>query len=162
MTSMLSLVAVFGAATLAAPIQNHHQAHAADRARHGMGFDQQRTTHHFLIEPDGGTIQVTAKDAGDTESESQIRTHLQHIAQAFAAGDFTLPLFIHETEPPGTAMMKERHSMLTFTFERTPAGGKVIVRTSDRQALTALHDFLRFQIREHKTGDPLTAAERKK
>lgn len=161
MTPVLPLATVVVAATLTAPIQDHHQAHAADRARHGMGFDQQRTTHHFLIETDGGTIQVTAKDAGDTESESQIRTHLQHIAQAFATGDFTLPLFIHETEAPGSAIMKERRSMLSFTFERMPAGGKVIVRTSDRQALTALHDFLRFQIREHKTGDPLTPAERK-
>jgi hypothetical protein len=162
MTPVLALASVVAATMLTAPIQDHHQAHTADRARHGMGFDQQRTTHHFLIEADGGTIQVTAKDAGDTESARQIRTHLQHIAQAFAAGDFTLPLFVHQTEPPGSAIMKERRSMLTFTFERMPAGGKVIVRTSDPQARTALHDFLRFQIREHKTGDPLTPAERKR
>ena len=127
-----------------------------------MGFDQHRTTHHFLIDADGGTIQVTAKNAADAESERQIRAHLQHVAKAFAEGDFSLPLFIHETEPPGSAIMKERRSMLSFTFERMPAGGKVVIRTSDPQALAALHDFLRFQIREHKTGDPLTPAERRR
>jgi hypothetical protein len=157
MTTLLTLAAI-AAATMAAPIQDPHRAHAADRARHGMGFDQQRTTHHFLVEPDGGTIEVTAKDPADTESADQIRTHLQHIAQAFAAGDFSLPLFIHETEPPGSAIMKARRTMLTFTFERMPGGGQVVVRTSDPRALAALHDFLRFQIREHKTGDPLAPA----
>jgi len=160
MTSTIVLAVV--AAVLTTPIQDHHQAQATDRARHGMGFDQHRTTHHFLIDADGGTIQVTAKDAGDAESERRIRAHLQHIAKAFAEGDFSLPLFIHETEPPGTAIMKERRSMLSFTFERMPAGGKVVIRTSDPPALAALHDFLRFQIREHKTGDPLMPAERRR
>jgi hypothetical protein len=158
----LAFATVVVATLLTTPIQDHHQAHAADRARHGMGFDQQRTTHHFLIDADGGTIQVTANDAGDAESEGQIRAHLQHIAKAFADGDFRLPLFIHATEPPGSAIMQERRSMLSFTFERMPAGAKVVIRTSDPQALAALHDFLRFQIREHKTGDPLTPAERRR
>ena len=37
------------------------------------------------------------------------------------------------------------------------AGGKVVIETEDTAARDALHDFLRFQIREHRTGDPLTA-----
>ena len=45
---------------------------------------------------------------------------------------------------------------MTFAYERLPRGGKVVVRTADPDALAALHDFLRFQIREHKTGDPLS------
>ena len=38
-------------------------------------------------------------------------------------------------------------------------GGKVVIdtpETRDTAARDALHDFLRFQIREHQTGDPLT------
>jgi hypothetical protein len=159
MTSLFPIASAVLTIALAAPLQDHH---AGDRANKGMGFDQQRTAHHFLIETNGGTIQVTAKDPQDRESEGQIRAHLQHIAHAFGTGDFSLPFFIHDTEPPGTAVMKEKRSALTFQVEPMRSGGKVVVRTSDPHALTALHDFLRFQIREHKTGDPLAPPGGKK
>ena len=59
MTHTFAMVVV--AALLSVPIQDHHQAHGTDRARHGMGFDQQRTTHHFYIEADGGSMPLTAR-----------------------------------------------------------------------------------------------------
>lgn len=157
MTLFTSLAPVLVSAALAG-IGQTHQGHGTDRAGHAMGFDQQRTVHHFLVEPQGGTIQVTARDPQDLESERQIRMHLQHIAGAFAAGDFSLPLFIHESEPPGSAVMRTRRSALSYVYEPMRGGGRVVVRTSDAQALAALHEFLRFQIREHKTGDPLDPA----
>jgi len=136
--------------------QEHAQhQHPQDRAQQGMGFDQQRTTHRFVIEKDGGTIQVTARDSSDRTSTDQVRGHLRHIASAFANGDFSLPIFIHDTDPPGIGVMKERRSAMTFTFEEIADGGRVVIRTKDAAARDALHDFLRFQIREHHTGDPL-------
>jgi hypothetical protein len=143
-------------ALLLAAAAQHPQHHADDRARHGMGFDQKTTTHHFLLERDGGTIEVTANPDATPQTADDIRNHLQHIAAAFAAGDFALPMFIHSTEPPGVATMKAKRAAMKFDYERLPRGGKVVVRTADAEALTALHDFLRFQIREHKTGDPLS------
>jgi hypothetical protein len=82
--------------------------------------------------------------------------HLRHIASAFANGDFSLPMFVHDTEPPGVNVMKERKAQMTFRYEDVDKGGKVVIQTDDVAARDALHDFLRFQIREHKTGDPLT------
>ena len=134
-------------------------AHPQDRAQQGMGFDQQKTTHHFRIQTGGGTIEVTAKDASDQVSVDQIRGHLRHIASAFAQGDFSLPIFVHDTESaklPGVTVMKARRTDMTFRYEEVGAGGKVVIDTSDTAARDALHDFLRFQIREHQTGDPLT------
>jgi hypothetical protein len=32
----------------------------------------------------------------------------------------------------------------------------VDISTDDGAALAAIHDFLRYQITEHKTGDPMT------
>jgi hypothetical protein len=32
----------------------------------------------------------------------------------------------------------------------------VSIESDDRVAVAAIHDFLRFQISEHQTGDPLT------
>jgi hypothetical protein len=131
----------------------HSPAH--DRAGQAMGFDQQRTTHHFRIEPTGGVIEVTAKDAADQASIDEIRMHLQHIAVAFGKGDFALPMLVHDTKPPGIDTMKARRAMMTFTFEQLQTGGRVVIRTSDEHARQALHEFLRFQIREHHTGDPI-------
>ena len=146
------LASVMFAAALAA---QDHQGHALDRANTGMGFDQAKTVHHFRLEREGGAIEVVAKNRQDRDTISQVRAHLKHIDEAFANGDFSLPMFIHATEPPGVAVMKERRSAMVFSLEPLPAGGKVVVRTSDPKALEALHEFLRFQIREHKTGDPL-------
>ena len=129
--------------------------HPTDRAQHAMGFDQRTTTHHFHLERGGGTIEVTANDPSDTRSRDQIRMHLKHIAAAFQAGDFTLPFLVHATEPPGVSVMTQRRARMTYRFEDLPHGGKVVVRTTDAAARAALHDFLRFQIREHRTGDPL-------
>jgi hypothetical protein len=126
-------------------------------ADHAMGFDQARTTHHFRITADGGTIEVTAKNPNDKTSIDQIRMHLRHIATAFADGDFSLPMLVHAAEPPGVPVMKDRRRTLAFSYAEIDAGGKVVIRTADAAAREALHDFLRFQIREHKTGDPTDA-----
>jgi hypothetical protein len=153
MTTML--LALLLSLPIAAAGQHQHPS-SPDRANRGMGFDQDKTTHHFLLQAAGGVIEVTAKEATDAASVDQIRVHLRHIASAFANGDFSLPMFIHDTDPPGVATMKERRTQITFRYEDLTAGGKVVVVTADSVARTAVHDFLRYQIREHKTGDPLT------
>jgi hypothetical protein len=152
---MTSLLLSLAFVTAAVSVVQHQHGSAADRANHGMGFDQQKTTHHFLLQKTGGTIEVTAKQANDTESIGQIRQHLRHIADAFANGDFRLPLFIHATEPPGVQTLETRREHLRFRFEEVDKGGRVVIQTTDAAAREALYDFLRFQIREHKTGDPL-------
>ena len=123
------------------------------RGEKGMGFSQTATTHHFLLRPDGGAIQVEAKDSADTASRENIRMHLAHIAKAFSGGDFAIPMFVHDTVPPGVPVMKELKGKITYKFEETPSGGRVVIATDDKEALSAIHAFLRFQIDEHKTGD---------
>jgi hypothetical protein len=139
---------------IAAPAQQHDHA-MMQRGAHAMGFDQGTAVHHFLLEADGGTIQITAIDAGDADTIGRVRQHLAHVRAAFAAGNFELPAFIHSGPPPGVPVLKARREALGYRYEEIPAGGRVVVTTKDVEARTALHDFLRFQITEHKTGDPL-------
>jgi hypothetical protein len=134
------------------PPQDHRMT---ERGQHAMGFDQAKTTHHFLVLKDGGAIEITANDRADTSSIASIRTHLEHIRGAFSAGDFALPMFIHATTPPGVDVLEARRTLLRYAYEELPAGGRLKITTGDAEALSALHAFLKFQITEHKTGDPL-------
>ena len=119
-----------------------------------MGFSQTTTTHHFLLKPDGGTIQVQANDPNDIATRDSIRSHLSQIAHAFSEGDFDIPMFVHDTTPPGVTDMKRLRKKITYAFQETPAGGRVLITTADPEALAAIHKFLRFQIEEHQTHDP--------
>jgi len=136
------------------PKQDSHDAMNA-RGEHAMGFSQTATTHHFLLKSDGGVIQVEANDPKDTSNRDSIRMHLGHIAHAFQNGDFDIPMFVHETVPPGVAEMTRLQKQIRYSFEEAPNGGRVVIVTSDKDALTAIHKFLRFQIQGHKTGDPV-------
>jgi hypothetical protein len=125
------------------------------RGAHVMGFDQTKTTHHFTLTKTGGIIQVQANDPSDAASRDHIRMHLQHISKAFAQGDFTDPHEVHAETPPGIPEMKARKAKITYQYESTPTGAKLTITTADLKALEAIHNYLRYQIREHKTGDHL-------
>ena len=62
-------------------------------------------------------------------------------------------MFVHDTVPPGVPVMKELSGKINYKFEETPSGGRVVISTGDKEALAAIHAFLRFQIEEHRTGD---------
>ena len=121
-----------------------------------MGFSHQATTHHFRLRANGGEIEIAANDPADIDSARSIRGHLTHIVRMFADGDFTAPMLIHAKNPPGTAVMTRLKARITYTLEDVPAGARVRMSTDDPAALAAVHDFLRFQITDHRTGDPLT------
>ena len=125
-----------------------------ERGEKGMGFSQTATTHHFLLNSNGGVIQVEAKDSADSTNRNQIRMHLGHIAKAFQSGDFDIPMFVHDTVPPGVPEMKRLRKDIQYSFEETANGGRVVISSANKEALEAIHRFLRFQIEEHKTGDP--------
>ncbi|HET6984706.1 MAG TPA: hypothetical protein VFI53_21360, partial [Myxococcaceae bacterium] len=94
------------------PMHAQHQAsarsdhHSQELADQGMGFSQEKTTHHFVLAGDGGKIQVTANSASDRATVSQVRSHLGHVARAFQAGDFAIPLFVHGQQPDGVPTMQ--------------------------------------------------------
>jgi hypothetical protein len=120
-----------------------------------MGFDHLKTTHHFLLANDGGAIQVEANDAKDTESRDQIRGHLRHITMMFSEGNFEVPMLIHEKTPPGSEAMQKLKGEITYEYKETDRGAMIQISTVNNEARQAIHKFLKFQIKEHMTGDPL-------
>jgi hypothetical protein len=121
-----------------------------------MGFDQGKATHHFTLTADGGIIAVSANESADQTTRDQIRAHLNEIAQAFAQGDFQKPLMTHSEMPSGAADMQRLKAEIAYTFAPTDRGGSVRITASSTEAINAVHEFLRYQIREHATGDSVT------
>jgi TusA-related sulfurtransferase len=105
--------------------------------------------------PDGGAIEVTANDPQDKTNTEAIRSHLSHIAVMFGNGDFSTPMFVHDSVPPGVTTMKIVKATIRYKYEDISSGGRVRIESSDPVALAAIHDFLRFQISDHQTGDSL-------
>jgi len=130
---------------------NHEQMNK--RGDRVMGFDHSKTTHHFRLLPQGGTIEITANSPQDAESRDQIRSHLGHITKMFGDGNFNAPMLIHEQIPPGVPVMQKLKTEIEYRFEQTERGATIHISTANRKALSAIHKFLRFQIKEHKTGD---------
>ena len=137
--------------------------HAQMQARgdHAMGFDQSKTTHHFVLYDDGGAIEVRVNDARDTTNRDAIRSHLPHITQMFGNGDFSVPMLVHDTNVPGTKELAALKNRVHYTYIETTSGGRVDIVTTDREALDAVHRFLRYQITDHKTGDSSQIGQRR-
>jgi hypothetical protein len=115
-----------------------------------MGVDQYTSAHRFETLSDGGRIELQ-RDVSDSAGVRAIRDHLQAIARAFAAGDFSAAGTVHAQTVPGTDVMRERRAEIRYDFRPLPGGGAVRITTRDAEALRAVHDFLAFQRADHRT-----------
>jgi hypothetical protein len=130
-------------------------------AAHVMGFDQDKTVHSFRLHADGGAVDIAVKDAKDIKNRDAIRAHLPHIAQMFGDGNFEAPMLIHERKDvPGTARMTSLKNRIRYAYVETAKGGRLDIVTTDAEALAAVHEFMRFQIADHRTGDTTAVTKR--
>ena len=128
-------------------------AFAGVQARGGvaMGVNQYTARHVFEPLPDGGRIALQ-RDAADSEGAAQIRSHMHEIARRFAAGDFTLPGFVHARVVPGTEIMAARRAGIAYTVDTLPRGAALRIRSADSTAVRAIHEFLAFQRNDQHAG----------
>ena len=121
----------------------------------GMDFDQEKTVHHFRLAQDGGAIEIEVRTAGDVALRDTVRMHLRHLSEEFAAGAFDKPFATHGETPDGVPDMIRLAAGIGYSFESLKNGGRVRIRAAGQEARDAVHAFLKYQIREHATGDPL-------
>ena len=77
------------------------------------------------------------------------------IAERFSQGDFAIPMFIHATIPPGIETMERLNKRISYLVRNTTGGAEIRITADDAEALLAVHEFLKFQITDHQTGDSL-------
>ena len=121
------------------------------RGRLAMGVNQYTSRHVFEPLPDGGRIALQ-RDVADSVGAAQIRRHMGEIARRFAAGDFTLPGFVHARVVPGTEIMAARRAAFAYAVDTMPRGAALRIRTADSTAIRAIHEFLAFQRHDHHAG----------
>jgi hypothetical protein len=114
-----------------------------------MGVDQYTSSHRFEPLPDGGRIALQ-RYTNDSAGTAQIRRHMRMIAVAFQRGDFALPGFVHDREVPGTAVMSQKRSHISYTPDTLPRGAELRIHSDDPAAVTAIHQFLAFQRQDHR------------
>ena len=160
MKELLTLLLTLALQHPAMPPGMTHQQHLDQMAKDAalkkrgataMGFDQDKTTHHFTTSATGGSIEVEVNDPGDPRLRGQVRSHLKEIAGTFAKGDFAKPFQTHAEVPPGVPVMQRLKAGIRYKYEQTDRGGAVRITTSNPEALKAIHEFLDYQTREHHT-----------
>jgi hypothetical protein len=118
------------------------------RGEAAMGVNQYTSSHVFEALPDGGRI-VLQRQSDDSSGTATIRAHMSTIAEQFRRGDFAIPGLVHAQDVPGTEVMAARRAQISYRADTLPRGGQVRITTDDPVALTAVHEFLAFQRREH-------------
>ena len=65
-------------------------------------------------------------------------------------------MFVHDRKPPGVDVMQGKKGKVSYRYEEIDKGARVLITTSDPDALRAVDEFLRFT--DHRTGDSLKQA----
>ena len=143
--------AMCGLALFAGQGYAQHQHPTPELQKRGaqvMGVDQYTSTHVFDDLADGGRIELQ-RDVDDTTGVTVIRAHLQTIAKAFKAGDFTASATVHDQTVPGSKVMAANRAKISWTFSELPRGGQLRIRSKDAATVRAIHEFLAFQRGDH-------------
>lgn len=132
-----------------------HAKHGAEvDSRHDtLGMSHETSTHSFRLFSHGGAIELKASSADDLETVRGIRSHLAEIVAQFEKSDFSTPAFVHGYPPDGVERMAVLGDAISYEYEDLSRGGQVRITTSSPEALEAIHEFLKFQIIEHRTAD---------
>jgi hypothetical protein len=168
--AVTSALAVAGAVVVGA---QHHAQIARQHGAHGAvthSTDHNKATHRIRLYQDGGAIEVAVADAKDQLTLEAVRQHLSsfgsephgagHAAPAHDAARAHVRPQGHDASHAGVADLTRVKDKLTYTYSDTDRGGRVTIHTTDTEALTAVHIFLKQLIEQHKTGDATTIHKR--
>jgi hypothetical protein len=146
----IALAATACAGARSAPSGDEGFAGVQARGRVAMGVDQYTSRHVFEDLPDGGRVVLDRDDPADSAGIATIRVHMRDIAAAFSRGDFAIPGFVHDRDVPGTAAMARLADRIAYEPVDRPRGAELRIRTTDPDAVRAVHAFLAFQRGDHR------------
>jgi hypothetical protein len=147
------VIVVTNSTTITASNANNQSAAPISMLERGvvaMGFNQSKISHQFKSTPTGGEIMITALNSSDIETIKQIKNHISLIQKEFSAGNFTKSFYIHAQDVPGTKLMTEKKNFIKYSINEIDNGSTLILETTDKELIDAIHQFMAFQRTEHK------------
>lgn len=126
-------------------------------------YDRHRVVHHFYLYPDGGMMTLAVTDPVDAETRKAVRAYVQRVSQLMVFGNLERMREQFGQGMPGLDRIAEargRKATITVRSSTPDEGSHIIFSTADPGALQGLHEFLRFQIDDLKTGDSQEVRER--
>ena len=149
-----------------APVPRQHAPHTA--VAHEL--DHTKAIHRFQLFQDGGAIEVSVKDTKDHAALEAIRQHLAafgrdahgpgHATQAHDATRTHIRPAGHDEAHARIGALSHLEEKISYKYSETDRGARVLIQTTDHEALTAIHAFLKAQIQHHRTGDSDTIRKR--
>jgi hypothetical protein len=128
---------------------NSRQDEVRQKGTQVMPFALDQTVHVFDKTDTGGVQRVLVRGNASAQL-AMIRAHLQDIAKAFAARDFSKPMHIHGTDMPGLAEMKAATAdELRATYNELPGGAEIVYSSRSPKIVAAIHRWFDAQLRDH-------------
>lgn len=137
------------AAQIQAPADTKRLDEVAERGRHVMPFNLEKTLHVFDKTAAGGIQQVIVKDAADQQQIDLIRQHLLDICRRFKQGDFSGQRRIHGDDMPGLANLATSYRQIDFIYRELPKGAEIAYRAEDPKLIAAIQRFFDAQLSDH-------------
>jgi hypothetical protein len=125
------------------------------RFSRSLGVSLDKIVLHFYLVKNGGVVEITAKDPGDTATVTAIQKYLQTQKELWEKGKDPVTE-IHGKAPDSAAVMRKLRNDITFYMAKTDEGAVLRMFSINDQARGAIQDYLKFEIAEHKTGDSPT------
>ena len=152
-------LAICAAGQSAPPPQAYVDPALLSRVTKVSGFDSDRVHRHFYLLKNGGAVEITAKDPNDQGTAKAIQAFLKKECDFWAKGNFDMISNMYGKVPDGAPMMKKLRDDVTFAAVPEENGAVLRMLTVNPQAKIAIHDYLKFQIDQLKTGDPTSPPE---
>jgi hypothetical protein len=129
------------------------------RFSRALGTDAGKIVQHYYLVKNGGVIEFAAKDPNDSATVAVLQKYFETQKDLFEKGKNDADADVHGKLPDGVPILKKLRNEITFFAVKNDDGGALRMFSTNDQARQAIQDFLKFQISEHKTGDPLVAEQ---
>ena len=81
-----------------------------------------------------------------------VRSHLLQEAAKFASGNYSDPAYIHGKKMPGLDQLQSGALRVSVRYFETPTGAAITFSSTDRDMVSAVHQWLAAQQRDHNSG----------
>jgi len=151
-TYLTILALVLAAVPFAVRADDSHQSMVMTHGARVMPFDQNHAMHMFLPSGTGGVVEIVVHDM-DPMQISLVRSHLLQEAARFTHGDYSDPAYIHGKTMSGLSRLETGASRVSVGYFETPAGAAITFASTDEGLVSAIHQWLAAQQRDHNSNN---------